>query len=323
MPGSPYVHLGLGERKSIIELRSQGLSCREIAKRLGRSHSTISRELERNIHRNSDHAYYTFRIAHRKAMGRRSRARKKTQYTIEQWRQVEGLIRQDWSPEQVAHVLSKHKGLSICHETIYRYIYKDKRLKGTLYLHLRLRCRKRRKRYRAKDSRGVLRGKTMITERPKEIDERKAVGHWEVDTVMGKGGKDCILTLVERKTGLVLIGKLKERKAACLNSVLVSLAKSSPIPFLTITADNGSEFHGYKSIEAAIGAKVYFALPHHAWERGTNENTNGLIRQYLPKGESMKDVSQETCNQIARRLNSRPRKRLGYKTPLREAEEAA
>ena len=156
----------------------------------------------------------------------------------------------------------------------------------------------------------------MISERPPEVETRQQVGHWEIDTVMGTGSKDCIVSLVERKTRVLLIGKLEERTTASLNRRVIRLISRHDGAFKTITSDNGTEFHDYKGIEEQTKATFYFATPHHAWERGSNENANGLIRQYLPKGQSMAGLSQQQCNAIARKLNTRPRKRLGFRTPL-------
>ena len=158
----------------------------------------------------------------------------------------------------------------------------------------------------------------MIGERPAAVEKRRQPGHWEIDPVLGESlgeSSDCILTLVERKTGYVLIGKMKARTAAEANRALLALLARHPGRVTTITADNGTEFHWYGQIEAVSPVKFYFATPHHSWERGTNENTNGLIRQYLPKGETMRKVRQSKCDLIADKLNNRPRKRHGYKTP--------
>jgi IS30 family transposase len=141
------------------------------------------------------------------------------------------------------------------------------------------------------------------------------VGHWEVDTVIGAGAKDCVTTLVERKTGFTMIGKLSDRSKLGMSSRLNFLVKRNPKRCKTITSDNGTEFHDYASVEQCTGAKFYFATPYHSWERGTNENLNGLLRQYLPKRTSMAGLTQRGCDAIARRLNNRPRKRLGYRTP--------
>jgi IS30 family transposase len=206
--------------------------------------------------------------------------------------------------------------LLISHETIYRHVWRDKREGGLLYTHLRGARKRRRKRYGAYDSRGKLAGKRPISERPSSVETRRRTGHWEIDTVMGCGSKDCIVSLVERKTGLVVIGKLEDRTTASLNRRVIRLISQHDGAFKTITADNGTEFHDYKGIEQKTPAIFYFATPHHWWERGSNKNANGLIRQYLPKGKSMAGLSQQLCNSIAQKLNTRPRKRLGFKTPL-------
>ena len=193
---------------------------------------------------------------------------------------------------------------------------RDKKAGGLLHTHLRGARKRRRKRYGSYDSRGRLAGKRSISERPPAVETRRQTGHWEIDTVIGAGSKDCIVTLVERKTGLLLIGKLGDRTTASLNRRVIRLIKRHNGLFETITSDNGTEFHDYKRIEERTRVTFYFAKPYHSWERGSNENANGLIRQYLPKGTSMAGLSQQQCNAIAHRLNTRPRKRLGFKTPL-------
>lgn len=228
---------------------------------------------------------------------------------------VESLLRLDWSPEQVSCYLKRVKLLNISHETIYLYVWADMEAGGDLYTRLRGALKQRRKRYGAYDSRGRLAGKRHISERPKSAETRETFGHWEIDTVLGKGSRDCIVTLVERKTRYTLIGKLKARTVDQLNARLLKIITRHRKSIKTITADNGTEFHGYKSIERKTGVKFYFATPHHSWERGTNENTNGLIRQYLPKSKSMTSVNQHQCNAIAAKLNTRPRKTLGFFTP--------
>ena len=165
--------------------------------------------------------------------------------------------------------------------------------------HLRGASKQRRKRYRAYDSRGRLAEKRHITERRPVVETRTTIGHWEIDTVMGHGAKDCIVTLVERKTGYLIIGKLKDRTKATLNQCVIPIIYAFGYSIKTITADNGTEFHGYREIEHATGVRFYFATPHHSWERGTNENTSGLIRQYLPKKTSMADLTQSQCDSIA------------------------
>ena len=282
---------------------------------LGRHRSTIGREVRRNI---SHHDGRTYRppLADWYARGRRSRSRRNTRFTPMDWAQVVTGLRADWSPEQIAGRLARERLLTISHETIYRYVWVDKAAGGQLFTHLRCARKRCRKRYGAADSRGRLAGKRPIATRPVGAENRSRFGHWEGDTMLGAGqAGPCVLTLVERKSGFVAIGKLQQRTGAYVNARAERLVRAQPRPVRTITVDNGTEFHAYARLEQRVEARFYFATPHHAWERGTNENTNGLIRQYLPKRASMADVSQHYCNRIATTLNRRPRKRLGYRTP--------
>jgi IS30 family transposase len=302
-----YKHLTAEERILIAAYRSQGWSHPRIAKELGRDRTTIWRELPRNASP-YDGGYRSAR-AHERAVARRKRSRRNSHFGRDEFARVEALLRENWSPEQISGHLRRSAGFRISHESIYRHVWRDRRRGGTLHTHLRQALKQRRKRYRSYDSRGRLAGKRMIHERPAHIEKRERTGHWEIDTVMGAGQKGgCVVTLVERKTGFVLIGKLPCRTKEHAIRVITALIRRHPGRFRTITSDNGTEFHCYRTIEAATGVKFYFATPHHAWERGTSENTNGLIRQYLPKRQSMERLTQNQCNQIAKRLNERPRK---------------
>jgi IS30 family transposase len=300
------------ERDQIAHMKMNGKSQRAMARKLGRSPSTISRELARNRYPTDG----SYKVLHAGSMarGRRRRARQGSRFGLLQWMEVEALLRQDFSPEQVSGWLRRQGEFTISHETIYRHIWTDKLTGGTLYQHLRGARKQRRKGYGQYDSRGRLAGKAMIEERPIEAENRTEIGHWEVDTVHGKG-KGSIATIVDRKTGYVLIGKLENRTAQVTNERLRHLISKHPHRFETITSDNGCEFHAYRELEARCNVTFYFAHPYHSWERGTNENTNGLIRQYLPKGSCMDDLTQARCNAIARKLNDRPRKRHGFRTP--------
>ena len=308
-----YHQLTPGERYALSALRKQGFSQAEIARSLGRHRSTISREVRRNS-RDGTGRIYRPSIADDYARWRRSRSRRNRRFNANDWALVLSCLKQQWSPEQISGSLKRDGRLLISHESIYRHIWHDKRRGGTRYKLLRQAGKKRRKRYGAYDSRGRLAGKRHISERPSAVEHRNQFGHWEIDTVLG-AGRPCVVTLVERTTGYVLIGKLRARSVAELNRAAIHLIASAPLPVHTITADNGTEFHGYTDIEAATGTRFYFANPHHSWERGTSENTNGLIRQYLPKKKSMARVSQADCDRIATQLNTRPRKRLGFRSP--------
>lgn len=175
--------------------------------------------------------------------------------------------------------------------------------------------KQRRKRYNGYDSRGRLSEKRHISERPRSVETRIYKGHWEIDTVHGRGSNHCIVTLLERKTGLVVIGKLADKSTESLNKKVIRLIDRDSFNIKTITADNGTEFHQYKMIAARCRTMFYLVNPYHSWDRGSNENVNGLIRHYLPKAQSMENLTQQQCDIIAKRLNSRPRKRYGYKTP--------
>jgi transposase, IS30 family len=313
-----YFQITPDERYMLAALRTQQprLTNAEIARRMERHPSTISRELRRNAAR-GDGAYRAGQ-AQEHTNARRSRTRHWSKLTGQQWMTVEDLLRERLSPDQISGKLRRDGILSVSHETIYRHIWAEKYAGGSLHLYLRQRTRRRRKRYATKERRGRLAGKRSISERPLAANERREFGHWEIDTIHGSG-RDSVVTLVERLTGLVLIGKLANLSTA-LNQRVAQLIRrferTHGRSFKTITADNGTEFHGYATIERKAGLEFYFATPYHSWERGTNENTNGLIRQYLPKRTSFASLTQAQCNAIARRLNNRPRKRHGYATPL-------
>ena len=309
-----YHQITAAERYTIAVLRQQGLPRAAIAQVLGRHRSSVGRELHRN--RTAHDGCYRPLVADSYARARRSRSRRNRRFSGDDWAQVQTLLGEDWSPEQIAGWLRRHGALRISHETIYRWIWADKAAGGTLYRHLRGARKQQRKRYGAYDSRGRLAGKRPITSRPPGAVHRSRLGHWEGDTMLGAGqAGPCLLTLVERKSGFVELGQLARRTAPFVNQRLRHLIQRQPRPVRTITVDNGTEFHSYAALETRVSARFYFATPHHAWERGTNENTNGLVRQYLPKGASMATLTQPDCNRIAAKLNHRPRKRLGYRTP--------
>jgi IS30 family transposase len=308
-----YHQITSEERYMLSALRRQGLNQAEIARTLGRHRSSISRELRRN-HSTWDGGYRPFVASHR-TRARRSCSRRNQRFTQEDFRLVDSLLRKRWSPEQISGRLRREGKLSISHETIYIHVWSDKERGGRLYEYLRCATKKRRKRHNSYDSRGRLAGKRHISERPAWIEKRRSIGHWEVDTVVGGGARDCVATLVERKTGYALIGKLADRTKAGMSRRLRMLMRRAPEQFKTITSDNGTEFHDYATVEKVTGVTFYFATPYHSWERGSNENFNGLLRQYLPKRASQTEVNQRHCDAMARALNARPRKRLGYRTP--------
>lgn len=308
-----YHQLTQEERYCITALLISGHSCADIARSLGRHPSTVSRELRRNATHHD--GKYRAEKAHSYAVARRRRCRRRAHFSATEMATVARLIRRKWSAEQIAGVLRKRGTLRISHETIYRRIRWDKRAGGDLWRHTRIMSKFGRKRYRSVDSRGVLPGKRSIAQRPPEVERRQTIGHWEGDTVMGSDMRHCVLTLVERKTGFAILKKLTARNAREVSRAATRAIRRHCRNFKTLTLDNGTEFHDYAILEQRFPIKVYFAAPYHSWERASNENLNGLVRQYLPKGLCMRNVTQAQCDQIANDLNHRPRKRFDFDTP--------
>jgi transposase, IS30 family len=310
-----YHQITPAERYTLATLRKQvpALSNAAIARLMGRHRSTIAREIKRNSSR-YDGAYRHSR-AQEQANGRRSRSRRNSRFDRADWKLVIRLLREGFSPDQISGRLRIEGTLEISYESIYRFIRRDKKRGGSLFRSLR-QPSKWRKRHPGTEKRGRLADKRHISERPAAVELREEIGHWEMDTVVSPADRHCIVTLVERASGCVLLGKLSSRSVAATNRRVIQLVRSHQGLFKTITVDNGTEFHGYREIEQATGITFYFATPYHSWERGTNENTNGLIRQYIPKRTSMKHLSQARCAAIAAVLNHRPRKRYGYLSPI-------
>lgn len=308
-----YHQLTQEERYLISAHRMAGASRRAIARLLHRSPSTVSRELQRNATRHD--CRYRPSKAHRYAEARRRRCRRGPRFNDQIHRRVEAALKKHWSPDQIVGCF-RAQGLAVpSHETIYRHLRHDKRRGGTLYRHTRIMSKVGRKRYRSRPARGALLGKPHISERPIDVEQRRQIGHWEADTVMGRGATHCLVTLVERVSGLAIIKKVAARNKALTTRAIINAIRRRGMACATITFDNGTEFHGYRDIERKLNIRCYFATPYHSWERGSNENLNGLIRQYLPKGTCLRQVTQNDCERIARALNSRPRKRHNYQTP--------
>jgi len=304
-----YTQLTREERYQIYMLIQAGHKRSEIAKLLGRHRATISRELWRNRGMRG----YRPKQAHRMAFARRM-AKIRPRFSSPIWQQVELLIQRDWSPEQISGRLMAEQGVRISHEYIYQYIYADKRTGGDLHRHLRCQ-KKRRKRYGAYDRRGVIPNRVSIDERPVVVDERSRVGDWEGDTVIGKNHKGALVTLVERKSLYTVIGGVARKTAAAVRAAIVAGLTLHKNRVHTLTYDNGKELAEHEQIAKALGVEIYFAHPYSSWERGLNENTNGLLRQYFPKGQELTAVAREEIEHVADRLNHRPRKTLGFRTP--------
>ena len=320
-----YSQLTEPERYTASAFKRQGWSIRGIARALGRQPSTISREFKRNAtnDQRKPNPLYIPSKAQEQANGRRRRCRRVKHHAPEVYAEVETLLaKEQWSPEQVASQLPERLGVRLSHMTIYRHVRRDQRLGGRMFRHLRQGGKRRRKRTYGPEKRGKLANKPMIDTRPEAIELRQEVGHWEGDTVMGAAGeRDCLLTLVERTTGLAKVVRLPHRTVLAVNRATIGLIQRSGLPFKTITWDNGTEFHGYRQIEEATGVRCFFAYPHHPWERGSNENFNGLIRQYFRKGKRLAGKRQSDCDQVVAKLNSRPRKRYGFQTPIQRMQQ--
>lgn len=305
-----YKHLTQEQRYEIEMMYNQGASCRTIGAAIGVSPSTISRE----IHRNSGQRGYRHKQAHRKAVERVSRSGKMLKFKDDLLKRVENMLIEDWSPEQISLLLSK-EGISISHERIYQHIWRDKLASGTLYQHLRQSRKKYRKRRTGKELRGHIPHRRSIDERPKEVGTRASIGHWEGDTVIGKAHKGALVTLVERASRFTLIAAVANKNAASVTAAVIALLSPYKQQVHSITFDNGKEFAYHTAIAEQLDANVYFAHPYSSWERGTNENTNGLIRQYFPKERELDNVQQHEIDKAMMRLNNRPRKILNAKTP--------
>jgi len=302
-----YSQLTQIQRYQIYALLKMGHLQSDIARSLGVHKSTISRELRRNRGKRG----YRPKQAQQFANERQNKA--KARIKLEDWKLVESLIALDWSPEQISDHCRDNQSMHISHEWIYQYIYQDKRDGGSLWEHLRCR-KKRKKRYGSYEKRGQIPNRTMIDERPKVAADRSRLGDWEADTIVGKGGRGAIVTLVERKSRYLRMGLVKQRTKEAVQEAIISLLAGFPVH--TITCDNGKEFASHEAVAEELGAKVYFAHPYASWERGTNENTNGLIRQYFPKHKEFCGLRPEDVAFVEKRLNTRPRKCLSFQSPM-------
>lgn len=304
-----YTQLTQEERYQISALLKAEHDQTEIAMILGRHKSTISREIRRNTGLRG----YRPKQAQRLTQERR-KSKIKPRISDDTWLVVKQLISMDWSPEQISLWLKSFCAVSISHEWIYQYVLQDKAAGGDLYRHLR--CQKqRRKRYGSYNHRGQLIGRISIDERPAIVDRRSRIGDWELDTIIGKNHQQAIVSLTERKSRYTLIKKVGRKTAQCVSDAIIELLSPFASWVHTLTSDNGKEFADHKNIADKLNAKFFFAHPYASWERGLNENTNGLIRQYFPKGSDFTTITQKEIDQAMDKLNNRPRKCLGMKTP--------
>lgn len=306
-----YKHLTQGERYQIQALRAEGFGPTAIGLRIDRCKSVISRELKRN---RSEHGYKASDADGRYRQRLRAKGVERQPWRRLFERCVVGFLAEGWSPEQISGVFAD-SAYPVSHEWLYQRILKDKQAGGTAYQHLR--CQKpRKKRYGTPDRRGLLANRRSISERPAAVETREELGHWEADTVIGTAHQGALVTLVERKTGYCKILRVPSKEAKGVTAAIKKMLMPLRRQVLSITFDNGKEFAGHEAIAKALKADCYFADPYSSWQRGTNENTNGLIRQYYPKKKSdFTQASNKGIAEMERKLNNRPRKRLGYRTP--------
>ena len=320
-----YKHISVEEREKLQEELWKGRSIRSIALELGRSHTSLARELRRN--QSPEKGLYRPRIAHEKALAKRKSRGRKDRLKNDRVREyVVAQLKRRRSPEQIAGIIKRELGQTISHEAIYQFIYAQVYREGYGYLKpkkedLRPCLRRRRKRrapHGARKGQRVVRPQgPSIETRPKVVERRSRTGDWESDTVESKDHKPGINTLVERKTGYVFITKLKDKTSATtVAAIAARMRQVRKCAKHTITMDNGPENSNWQELEAATELDAFFAHPYSSFERGTNENTNGLIRDYFPKKTDFTTISDEEIAFVERELNERPRKRLRWKTPL-------
>lgn len=313
-----YKQLDYQKRCQIYGLWRAGYTQTAIAKEVGVHKSTISREFNRNItfiRTRYGSWQYKPNYAQTYADDRHKEKPKKKKFTPEVEKFIREKLIEDWSPDQISGYAKKHELFIISHERIYQFILQDKKKGGKLYTHLRHQHKKYRKRYGSPKRKFSIKNRVFIDDRPKIVEKKKRIGDWEIDTIIGQSRKQAIVTLVERVSKKTLIQKVTQKTAELVAQATVGLLKPFPRATFTITSDNGTEFAYHEKISQALDAEFYFAHPYHSWERGLNENTNGLIRQYLKKGCSFKEVDAKQLLWICDRLNNRPRKLLNYATP--------
>ena len=306
-------HLTIEQRYKIEAYKNTGISITEIAAFLGRDKSVISREITRNADQRS--GVYKADLANKKANNRHKNKPKSVTFTAEVEVNVLYYLSNDYSPEQAVGRAKIDNVEMVSAETIYQYIWLDKRRGGLLYKYLRTKGKKYKKRGHLKDKRGVITGRVDISQRPEVVDRKSRLGDLEIDLVIGKDHKGALLTINDRVTGMLFMAKINSKEANVIEAKTIELLQDWKPIIMTITSDNGKEFANHKSIAAALDIDYYFAKPYHSWERGANENLNGLVRQYFPKKTNFEYITKQEVDEVIHILNNRPRKRFGYKTP--------
>jgi IS30 family transposase len=306
-------HLTVEQRYEISALCVAGHTQSFIAKQIGKDKSVISRELKRNADGRSGR--YKADLAQRKYAERVRGKPKIIRLTTDVQNRIRDYLDMDYSPEQIAGVCKKEGLAMVSHERIYQYIWADKKQGGKLYEHLRTQGKRYRKRGASKDRRGIIKGRVGIEHRPERVEEKEHFGDLEIDTIIGKNHQGAIVTINDRALGILRMKKVQTRHAELIHQATIELLLPLKPLLQTITADNGKEFANHKEISKDLDIDFYFANPYHSWERGANENLNGLIRQYIPKKTDFALLTDEFIQEIQDKLNNRPRKRYGYLSP--------
>jgi IS30 family transposase len=306
-------HLTLKQRYRIEICITENKTLGEIGECIDKDKSVVSREIKRNC--DARNGNYRAELADSKAQNRHLVKVKKRPFTDEIKTYVKELLSLDYSPEQIKGRALVDSQPCVCHETIYKFIWEDKRSGGTLFKRLRNRGRRYRKRGDKKDSRGILVNRVDIDKRPEIVNKKERIGDLEIDLVIGKGHQQALLTINDRATGYLFMSKVLSKEAKEIEMKTAFLLEDWKPLLHTITSDNGKEFANHASIAEKLDVKFYFAKPYHSWQRGANENLNGLVRQYFPKDHDFKSISDDDILNVQNILNTRPRKRLGFKSP--------
>lgn len=306
-------HITAEQRYAISVLKKQNKSPKEIALTIGKDKSVVSRELNRNCDARSGKYHYD--LAQRKYLQRMKEKPKHIPFTEEVKKYMEKGLQDDLSPEQIVGRAKKEGKLCISHEWFYQHIWLDKKKGGELYKHLRTQGKRYRKRGNNKDRRGIIPNRADIEQRPLIVEKKQRFGDFETDTVIGKNHKGALITHNDRKTGLVKIKKVSTKEASVVSKATIKTLMPLKQWLFTITGDNGKEFAQHEKISKELNIDFFFAKPCHSWERGANENLNGLVRQYFPKKTNFADITNEQVKEVEDKLNNRPRRRFGFLTP--------
>jgi len=306
-----YNQLTLVKRYQILTLIKERYNQKDIALKISVHPSTICRELKpfKSKEYNPEEAHIQAKLKHIKKSKRKAMTKPVEKY-------VKQKLKEDWSPEQLVGRMKKDTNLTVSHETVYKFIYKNKSNGGLLYKHLRHRNKKYHNRLNRTKKRSIIPNRISIDKRAKIVDKKTRIGDWEIDTVIGKDHKGAILTIVDKASKFLLIKNIGSKHADVTAQATIDLLQPLKKITHTVTADNGTEFTYHEQVSKALDIQYYFCDPYSSWQRGLNEHTNGLIRQYIPKKSSFENISQEEIVTIANKLNHRPRKSLGFKTPF-------